>query len=604
MKALLGCLVVLACVLGPARNVVAAPQNSPAATLSPEVTDVISGAKIGRLVTERLANILTPRMQRELRQYNAEYGKADLPYVGFYFPEFPPGVRISPDGTRLAYIDYIPGEEPADELSPASIAVFVDGKAPDQRFTYDGEGGKAGMELEIASLTFSSDSRHLAYSAFDSDDQEWGIFLDGHKADGEGSCGTNPEFSPDSERFAYVGCDGVVIDGRKEKVDGNVYGIFFSPDSKRVAYVDVRQQLTDVVAVVDGHEGKSYGDVRAGSFRFSPDSKKLAYVAANYSTGKQEAFVVVDGVEGKHYHDAGPYLAFSPDGHHLAYVAKPAENQVAFVVDGKEGKVYDALYIDRATFSPDSRRVAYDVTFWTPPPGATRDGILVVVNGQEGKRYNGKNISLGDLVFSPDSKHVAYRILIDAANNSGRGEGFVVSDGKEGKHYMMPGQIKFSPDSSHLAYAARAGSERFVVVDGQEGKHYGQIQNLVFSPDGKTLAYTAYDQTTQKWFVVVNGQEGKPYAQIEDLIFGPDGKYLAYAARNGQTRKWSVVLNGLEGRAYDGILINRTPDWRDALTPETLSLRFDAPNHLHYLAISGKRVLLVREKLEAANPHL
>lgn len=541
-------------------------------------------------------------MRRKLTEYNAAYEKADLPYAGLSFPEPPSGVRFSPDGTRFAYIDYLPGEEPEDELGAAPIGVFVDGKAPAQRFDYDGEGGEAGMEQEIASLAFSPDSQHLAYSAYDGDDAEWRIYLDGRKANGEDSCGNSPGFSPDSKRFAYVGCDGVVIDGKKYEVGGNVDHILFSPDSRRVAYVDARQRLTDVVAVVDGKEGRSYGDIMGGSLRFSPDSKKVAYIAANYSPKKPEAFVVVDGVEGKHYPAAGAYTVFSPDSRRLAYMARVAKSQVTLVVDGEEGKVYDAWNIERATFSPDSRHVAYAVSFMTPPTATINDGVLVVADGKEGKRYSGMNIMLADLAFSPDSRHLAYRIVINAANPGG-GEGFVVNDGKEGKHYMFPGPIKFSPDSSHLAYAVGAGLERFVVVDGQEGKHYGPIENLIFSPDGKTLAYSAYDRMTGKWFVVVNGREGKPYAQIEDLMFSPDGRYLAYAARSAKTRKWSVVLNGLEGGAYDGILVNRAPGWRDAQAPETASLRFDAPDRLHYLAVRGKDILLVEEELVGAGSH-
>ncbi len=529
--------------------------------------------------------------------------EAELAFYGTFYRSDPlPGLRVSPDGTRVAYVDYIPGQEPEDELSPAPVAVFVDGKEPEQRFDYDGESGEAGIELEISSLIFSPDSRHYAYQAFDNGDTY--VFLDGRKTSGgDESCGSDPRFSPDGKRFAYIdGCNRVaVIDGRRGKeYDNAVHSITFSPDSKRVAYVGSTQQLTDVVAVVDGQEGKSYGDVRGESFRFSPDSKRLAYVAANYFKGRQEAFVVLDGAEGKHYGDIG-YPDFSPDGRHMAYMAKIAEQKLTFVVDGEEGKVYDAWYASRAVFSPDSRHVAYGVLFQKPPASSPTDGVMVVVDGHEGTRHNGKNIVLSDLRFSPDSKHLAYLIVIDPPNPGG-GEGFVVSDGKEGKHYFKPGSLTFSPDGAHLAYAAGTSLERFVVLDGQEGKHYSLVQNLVFSPDGKTLAYAAYNGKTKKWFVVVNGQEGNPYAQVEDLVFSPDGKYLAYAVHNAYGRNWYVVVNGTEGKDYGGILVNSALERSGAPAPGTRSLRFDGPHQLHYLAISGKSILLVKEQLGEAKP--
>ena len=68
------------------------------------------------------------------------------------------------------------------------------------------------------------------------------------------------------------------------------------------------------------------------------------------------------------------------------------------VVDGVEGKEYDGIGKGTLVFSPDSKRVAYE---------AQRGGKwLVVVDGVEGKEYDG--IVEGTLVFSPDSKRVAY----------------------------------------------------------------------------------------------------------------------------------------------------------------------------------------------------
>jgi hypothetical protein len=93
------------------------------------------------------------------------------------------------------------------------------------------------------------------------------------------------------------------------------------------------------------------------------------------------------------------------------------------------------------------------------------DKILVVVDGKEGKEYDG--IGVGTLTFSPDSKHIAYVAK--------RGDKvFVVVDGKEGKEYdgILEGTLTFSPNSKHVAYVAGRGKKWFVVVDGVEGKEY------------------------------------------------------------------------------------------------------------------------------------
>ena len=65
-------------------------------------------------------------------------------------------------------------------------------------------------------------------------------------------------------------------------------------------------------------------------------------------------------------------------------------------------------------------------------------------------------------------------------------------DGKEGKQYDVigAGSLIFSPDSKRLAYVAAAGKKQFVVVDGKQGKQYDEIGRIIFdSPD--SLHYIA-----------------------------------------------------------------------------------------------------------------
>jgi hypothetical protein len=107
-------------------------------------------------------------------------------------------------------------------------------------------------------------------------------------------------------------------------------------------------------------------------------SKKLVALIGSYSLVKQSFKV-------------------SPDIRRMAYTAQ-ARGRLFVVVDGKEGKEYDAIGKDSPIFSPDSRRVAY----------AARMGNkhFMVVDRMEQKSYDG--IGGGSLIFSPDSKRVAY----------------------------------------------------------------------------------------------------------------------------------------------------------------------------------------------------
>jgi hypothetical protein len=48
-------------------------------------------------------------------------------------------------------------------------------------------------------------------------------------------------------------------------------------------------------------------------------------------------------------------------------------------------------------------------------------------------------------------------------------------DGEGGKRYYEIGALVFSPNSKRVAYTARMDSKVFVVVDAKEGKRYEQI---------------------------------------------------------------------------------------------------------------------------------
>src|SRR3990172_3265441 len=118
------------------------------------------------------------------------------------------------------------------------------------------------------------------------------------------------------------------------------------------------------------------------------------------------------------------------------------------------------------------------------------------------------------LLVHSDSKRVAY--VIDELKWLSRDKYIVVVDGEEGKKYDGFGKrpIHFSPDGKRVAYGAREGKKWMVVVDGKEGKKYDGFgaSGLFFSPDGKRVAYSA--KQGDRWSVVVDGEEGKKYDEI------------------------------------------------------------------------------------------
>jgi hypothetical protein len=89
----------------------------------------------------------------------------------------------------------------------------------------------------------------------------------------------------------------------------------------------------------------------------------------------------------------------------------------------------------------------------------TNNQALVVLDGKDGQQYDG--IGAGSLLFSSDSKHVAYVALKGQKT-------FVVVDEKAGPEFdgVVHGSLAFTDDSQHLVYIALKDGKQHLVVDG------------------------------------------------------------------------------------------------------------------------------------------
>jgi hypothetical protein len=264
--------------------------------------------------------------------------------------------------------------------------------------------------------------------------------------------------------------------------------VVFSPDGRRVAYTVVNLMDWSQV-VIDGKPSPKY-DSGLGEVLFSPDSRHVVYSVL----GDNHGFVVVDGVEGPKY-DAVGDAVYSADGQHLAYLAKKGRTPgvveggtwrvVEDGVEGLEGAMGPAWNIAPApNLSADGRRVAFPAERDGKPLADLVEGVkwVEVVDGVAGPEYD----EVGDAVFSPDGKRVAY--------SPKKGEKWlIVLDGVEEARYDVVGDAVFSPDSRHVAYTANHSKRRVVVVeDGVEGPEYDLVvrDGPNFLADG-TLVYLA-----------------------------------------------------------------------------------------------------------------
>ena len=467
------------------------------------------------------------------------------------------GFTVSPDGLRVAYIvgagEYsAKHQRDEDEEGWESNKLVVDGKLDRPYWS-------------LEKWSFSPNSQRIAYIARST--ESFFAVVDGAEYEHYGYKGSTPDnqqirdiyqlrFSPDSSSFVYVassyaaeGPSFVVVNGKKEKPYASVHEPVFSPDSKKLAYQAEPVSEYGGFNVIDGVEGKKYfSAIHEGGIIFSPDSKRYAYcIDIQKNNDRPRRIIVVDD---KEQGDCSSDIKFSPNSQHFAYV-----NQNILFFDGKASKAYPVNKLKGLQFSLDSKRLAFV---------ADSDGeAYMVIDGKEGKKYNevGEHFRQG-IVFSPDSKSIAYMAAINSAKKDKSGyriqEWRVVLNDKEDKPYRYVSNITFSPNSTKLAYVAHnaidgnAKAKSFVIQNGVAGKAYDEIDDLVFSPDSKSLAYVA--RKNIKMFVVVNGKESKPYEY--------------------------VIAKGTYERNFQKIL-------------ETGSLRFDSNQKLRYLAVRNKQILLV-----------
>ena len=177
---------------------------------------------------------------------------------------------------------------------------------------------------KIEQLTFSQDSKHLAYLAGIDQLASTRVVVDNQEGPAFASV-QQLVISDDGSRSACIATKTIVNQGQQSQplhvvVDNGKEGapydlqishLCVSPDGQHVAYVAQGMQ-THTVIVDNGTPSQQYRG--CDTLKFSPDSKTMLYIA----TGGQGEFVVVNGKE------YGPFIShnsepvFSQEGGHWA----------------------------------------------------------------------------------------------------------------------------------------------------------------------------------------------------------------------------------------------------------------------------------------------
>jgi hypothetical protein len=287
----------------------------------------------------------------------------------------------------------------------------------------------------------------------------------------------------------------------------------------------------------------------------------------------------------------GPWV--SPDRKHVAYAAKVAGGEAAYV-DGVAGKTYPAVASDPLseagpgspfTFSRAGGRVAYVAHLGD---ARARGPRRVVVDGREGPPFD--YVWSGALGFSDDGRHFRYTAerggrqfavvdgveygpyeragTADFRDDEGRGFVFAFDAERDGRQLLVVGGREFAAEDAkgrELFFGEQArrprevvrGGKHFVVWEGHEVGPYDEEIGWSFlhsTPRGDGWLVTFEVKRGDKQVAVVDGVEGRPYDYVGPIYATPGGAHTLYPARLGDDS--FVVFDGREGPKFSNIEID------------------------------------------------
>jgi RNA polymerase sigma factor (sigma-70 family) len=353
--------------------------------------------------------------------------------------------------------------------------------------------------------------------------------------------------------------------------------VAFSPDGKVLAsggIYDHAIRLWDPATGKELRPAAGHTGVVA-SLRFAPDGKTV------YSSGDDNRVVEWDLAAGRErrllfgegmVQDGWSWTAhtLSSDGKTLAVIGSttvkgdPRIRQIdpaIRLLDLATGKellaLKNAVWVRSIAFSADRKLVAAD----------GKDGIYVwdVTAGKEVLRLPGQRLHRGTLVFSPDSKLLAWAGDGDRALHVCE-----VATGKEPQQWEAQREktrlVAFAPDGKTVATATREQVHVWSVATGQRLMQFStktMVESLAFSHSGRVLAAggDSFNEKTGKpepaspvhLWELYSGQEirviGAPQGSVSALAFAPDDRSLASGGGDSTILLWDLTYRPDQAQA-------------------------------------------------------
>ncbi|KAJ5834216.1 NACHT and WD40 domain protein [Penicillium robsamsonii] len=415
-------------------------------------------------------------------------------------------------------------------------------------------------------ISFSSDSRTLAYSADDGSIKLWDVMtgvlkhtLEGHPNDTEELVFIFISFSPDGQLLASAS----INDPRTVKLWDPVAGTLqrtlnhplcspffptFSPDGRFLVSPTCDPDRPGIFVwdlIRDCFEqiaANSSGTVSCVAF--SPDSQLLAFALAG---GSVKLWDIASGRLRQTlecHTESITRLSFSHTGQFLGILYDQFRFGIWNIVTGAEKILPGTIYA--GIFSP-TEQVLVTVSgecllsSWDPDTG-------LPVNDFQGK------YSPNGLVFSPDGKFLAlardhFQVMVLDMSTG-------IAYAPFGAHSDLVVSMAFSPNGQFLASGSRDQVVKIWHVgtgipkpeQHSEG-HSSRIRSLTFSADGETFAGCCNDGTVALWYPRTGSLSQKQLLASFpglDVALAPSGKFLVSISVEKEIKLWRITKSKIE----------------------------------------------------------